>query len=72
MVFTIYGHGGLLGHVTWTIYIKFCPPFLRMLYMNFGFNWPSGSLKMWTDDDGPTTEHGHPISSPCEPSAQVS
>ena len=23
-------------------------------------------------DDGRTTEHGHPISSPCVPSAQVS
>ena len=22
-VFTIYGHGGHLGHVTWTIYINF-------------------------------------------------
>ena len=29
------------------------------------------SLKMWTDD-GRTPEHGHPISSPCEPSVQVS
>ena len=26
-VFTIYGHGGYLGHVTWTIYINFRPPF---------------------------------------------
>ena len=25
-VFTIYGHGGHLGHVTWTIYITFVPP----------------------------------------------
>ena len=26
-VFTIYGHGGHLGHVTWTIYKKtFVPP----------------------------------------------
>ena len=23
-VFTIYGHGGNLGHVTWNIYINFC------------------------------------------------
>ena len=31
-------------------------------------------LKLWTttDDDGRTPDHGHPISSPCEPSAQVS
>ena len=27
-------------------------------------------MKLWTDD-GRTPEHGHPISSPCEPSAQV-
>ena len=42
--------------------------------MKFGFDWPGGfrSLKLWTDDDGRTPEHGHPISSPCEPSAQVS
>ena len=38
------------------------------------------SLKLWTTDgrrtdgrtDGRTPDHGHPISSPCEPSAQVS
>ena len=41
-VFIIYGHGGHLGHVTWTIYINFRSPFLRMLHMKFGFDWPSG------------------------------
>ena len=30
-VFAIYSHGGHLGHVTWTIYINFRSPFLRML-----------------------------------------
>ena len=25
-VFTIYGHDGHLGHVTWTIYTNFVPP----------------------------------------------
>ena len=31
------------------------------------------SLKLWTKtDDGRTPDHGHPISSPFEPSAQVS
>ena len=25
-VFTIYGHGSHLGHVTWTIYTNFSPP----------------------------------------------
>ena len=41
-VFAIYSHGGHLGHVTWTIYINFRSPFLRMLHMKFGFDWPSG------------------------------
>ena len=39
---TIYGRGGHLCHVTWTIYTNFCSPFLRRLYMKFDFNWPSG------------------------------
>ena len=41
-VFTIYGRGGHLGHVTWTIYINFCSPFPRRLHIKFGFDWPSG------------------------------
>ena len=40
--FTIYGHGGHLGHVTWTIYINFRSHFLRMLHMKFGFDRPNG------------------------------
>ena len=32
-VFAIYGHGGHLGHVTFTIYINFRSPFQRMLHM---------------------------------------
>ena len=28
---TIYGHGGYLGHVTWTIYVNFRPRFIRSL-----------------------------------------
>ena len=39
--FTIYRHGGHIGHVTWTIYITFRSPFLRMHHMKFGFDWPS-------------------------------
>ena len=42
MVFTIYGHGDHLGHVTWNIYINFGSPFLSMLHMKFGFDWLSG------------------------------
>ena len=31
-------------------------------------------MKLWTttfDDDGRTPDHGHPISSPCEPMSSV-
>ena len=41
-VFAICGHGGNLGHVTWTIYINFRSPFPRRLHIKFGFDWPSG------------------------------
>ena len=41
-VFTIYGHGGHLGHVTWTIYINFRSPFPRRLHIKFGIELPSG------------------------------
>ena len=40
--FTIYGHGGHLGHVTLIIYIHIGNPFLLMLHIKFGFDWPSG------------------------------
>ena len=40
-VFTIYGHGGHLGHVTWTIYTNFGYPFLRRLHIKFGLDLPS-------------------------------
>ena len=41
-VFTIYGHGGHLGHVTRTIWTNFRSRVLRSLYMKFEFNWPNG------------------------------
>ena len=41
-VFVIYSHGSHLGHVTWTIYINLRSPFVRMLHMKFGFDWPRG------------------------------
>ena len=41
-VFTIYGHGGHLGHLTWTIYINFRSPFSRRHHMKFDFDWPCG------------------------------
>ena len=71
MVFTIYGHGSHLGHVTWTLYINFRSPFLWMLHMKFGFDWPSGFRgdnfkdpeKILEIVDRRRTDHGHPISS---------
>ena len=41
-VFTIYGRGGHLGHVTWTIYTNFGSLFPRRLHLKFGFEWTSG------------------------------
>ena len=41
-VFTINGHGGHLGHVTWTIYINFRSPFPRRIHIKFGFDWSGG------------------------------
>ena len=41
-VCTIYGHGGHLGHVTWTIYIYFRSPFPKSLHMKFGIDLQSG------------------------------
>ena len=41
-VFTIYGHGGHLGHVTRSIYTNFGSPFSRRLHIKFGFDWPIG------------------------------
>ena len=41
-IFTIYRHGGRLGHVTWTIYINFLSPLPRRLHIKFGVDWPSG------------------------------
>ena len=42
-VFTIYGHGTHLGHVTWTPYANFRSPIPWRLHMKFDFNRPSGS-----------------------------
>ena len=55
-VFTIYGHGGHLGHVTRTIWTNFRSPIPTSLHMKFDFNWPSGFRgddvwKCWGKDD---------------------
>ena len=41
-IFTIYGHGGHLGHVTSTIYINFVSYFPRRIHMKFGIDWLIG------------------------------
>ena len=38
-VFTIYGHGSHLGHVTLTIYTKIDSLFQRIPHIKFGFDW---------------------------------
>ena len=55
-VFTIYGRGGHLGHVTWTIYTNLGSPFPRRLHIKFGFDlakrfWRRRCLKMLNDND---------------------
>ena len=41
-VFTIYGRGGHLGHVTHMPRTKCCSPYPRRLHIKFGFDRPSG------------------------------
>ena len=41
-VFTIYGHGGHLGHVTQMLQTKYRSPYPRKLHIKFGFGWQSG------------------------------
>ena len=58
-VFTIYGRGGHLGHVTQMPATNFRSPYPRRLHIKFGFDQPSAFreedlLKLWTTDDGRT------------------
>ena len=41
-VFTIYGRGGHLGHVTHMLQTNFRSPYTRRLQIKFGFDWASG------------------------------
>ena len=41
-VFTIYGRGSHLGHVTQMPRTNFSSPYPRRLHIKFGFDWPSG------------------------------
>ena len=73
-VFTIYGRGGHLGHVTNTIWTNFRSPILRSLHMKYEFNWPSSFRgedvwKCWRTTDRRRTDdgrrsHWYTISSP--------
>ena len=78
-VYTIYGRGGNLGHVTWTIYINFRFPFPRRLNIKFGFDWPSGfrredfeNVNRRTTTDGRTPDPWVSYKLTGEPSAPVS
>ena len=79
-VFTIYGRGGHLGHVTWTIYINFRSRFPRRLHINLALNGQAVSEEKTfencgrTDDDGRTWDAGPWVSYKLtyEPLAQVS
>ena len=74
-VFTIYGRGGHLGHVTQMLRTKYRSPYSRRLHIKFGFDPPSGfgEEDVWNclrrttpmdDADGRTPDHEYPISSP--------
>ena len=73
-VFTIYGRGGHLGHVTQMPRTNFRSPYPRRLNKKIGFDRASGfgedvwnCLRRTTDgrtDDGRTPDHQYPISSP--------
>ena len=80
-VFTVCGHGGHHGHVTWAVWTNFRRPVPRRLHMKFSFNRPSGLRgedvrKCWyTYNTHAYTHNGrqrstYPISSPL--SLQVS
>ena len=75
MVFTIYGHGGHLGHVAWTPRTNFRSPIPWRLHMKFGFNRHSGFgeeevWKCWRQTDIQTTALPYDKLAN-EPSAQV-
>ena len=73
-VFTIYGRGDHLGHVTWTIYVNFLSPFPMRLHINLALIGQAVSEKKMFEhcgrrqtDGRRTLDHGYTISSPCKP-----
>ena len=74
-VFTIYGHGGHLGHVTCTSWTNFDSPIPRRLQMKFGFNQPSdfrGDVYILHIHTHGRQRPTYTISSPMSLKAQVS
>ena len=75
-VFIIYGHGGHLGHVTWTIYINFLSPLPRRLHIKLALIGQTVSEeKTFEIVNGRTTTDAGPWVSyklTYEPMAQVS
>ena len=74
-VFTIYGRGGHLGHVTQMPRTKYRSPYPRRLHIKFGFDGPSGSeKKIFEHCERRTDGHGPSVSYKLtfEPSAPVS
>ena len=45
VVFTIYGRGGNLGHVTWILRSNFRLPYPWMLHIKFQLDWPSSFIE---------------------------
>ena len=75
-VFTIYGHGGYLGYVTWTILYTFVPPSQGRSTLNLAligqavseenmFKIVKGRRRTTPTDDGRTPNYGYTISLPC-------
>ena len=60
-VFTIYGHGGHLGHVTQMPQTNFHSPYPKRLHID----WPRGfGEEKIFEHCGRTPDHEYPISSP--------
>ena len=57
-VFSIYGRGGHLGHVTRTIYINIRSLFPKRLHIKFGFDWPAVSEEKIFENGGQRTDGG--------------
>ena len=53
VVFTIYGRGGHLGHVTWIPRSNFCSPYPWLLHIKFHFDLPCGFREEMCMDDRP-------------------